>query len=358
MRVSDSMNYAKTKIALEKNRSEMSELQTQAASQKRINKPSDDPVGTTKLLNSRTDAKGIEQYLKNLDFAQTFLDFTDQSLEEVTNGLIRAKELALSQSNDPSSSDITRKAVATEIRQLYNQALQVSNRKLGNRFIFGGYGTKDIPFQNDGAYKGDRGEIMIEINKGAYVAMNLPGDVVFLGRDANKTGVLNSVPANPGELNDTQMKEMQKKTEDELEDLGSIRSPSSQKSNAATKESDFGEMSVFLEGENIFKVLANLETGMVANDKAAIQDSIDKIDTAMDQIVHARAKVGSRVMNLQNTIDSLQKASVDERAKQSNIEDVDAFEIFSNLSQNESTLKATMATSAKILQPSLLDFLR
>src|SRR6187402_262019 len=99
------MNYAKTKIALEKNRSEMSDLQTQAASQKRVNKPSDDPVGTTQLLSSRTDAKGIEQYLKNLDFAQSFLNFTDQSLDEITGALTRAKELTLAQANDASASD-------------------------------------------------------------------------------------------------------------------------------------------------------------------------------------------------------------------------------------------------------------
>ncbi len=350
MRVSDSMNYAKTKIALEKNRSEMSELQTQAASQKRINKPSDDPVGTTKLLSSRTDAKGIDQYLKNLDFAQSFLDFTDKSLEDVTNALMRAKELALSQANDPSSSPMTRKAVATEVRQLYNQALQVANRKLGNRYIFGGYGTTTTPFANDGAYRGDRGEIMVEINKGAYVAMNLPGDMVFLGRDAKASGVLNSIPDTPDELHRTQMDELSKPPQEEV---GSIRGPAS-----TMKQSDFGEMSVFAEGENIFKVFADLETGMVTNDKAAIQDAIDKVDVAMDQIVHARARVGSRVMNLQNTIDSLQKSRVDEIAKQSSIEDVDAFEIFSSLSQNENTLKATMSTSAKILQPSLLDFLR
>lgn len=351
MRVSDSMNYAKTTEAMSKNRSEMNELQTQAASQKRVNKPSDDPVGTTQLLSSRTDSKGIEQYLKNLDFAESFLNFTDQSLDEVTGALVRAKELTLSQANDASASDITRKAVATEIRQLYNQTLQVANRKMGNRFIFGGYGTSQSPFQNDGAYKGDRGEIMIEINKGAYVAMNLPGDAVFLGRDAKSTGVLNSVPANPGELNDTQMEEIQNRKENP-EEIGSIRAPSSM----SNKNNEEG--GVYFEGENVFKVLANLETGLVANDKASIQDSIEKIDTAMDQIIHARAKVGSRVMNLANTVDSLQKASVDEKAKQSNIEDVDTYQIFSNLSQNETTLKATMATSAKILQPSLLDFLR
>jgi flagellar hook-associated protein 3 FlgL len=63
-------------------------------------------------------------------------------------------------------------------------------------------------------------------------------------------------------------------------------------------------------------------------------------------------------MNLSNTMESLQKSSVEEKSKQSNIEDVDAYELFSKLSQNESTLQATMSTSAKILQPSLLDFLR
>lgn len=70
-------------------------LQTQAASQKSVNKPSDDPVGTTKLLSSRTESKGIEQYTKNLDIAGEFLNFTDQSLDEVTQIFMRAKELAL-----------------------------------------------------------------------------------------------------------------------------------------------------------------------------------------------------------------------------------------------------------------------
>jgi flagellar hook-associated protein 3 FlgL len=357
LRVSDSMNYNKTNEALSKNRTEMSDLQTQAASQKRVNKPSDDPVGTTQIMKSKTESKGIEQYLKNLDFAQSFLNFTDQSLDEVTGALTRAKELTLSQANDPSASDITRKAVATEIRQLYNQTLQVANRKMGNRFVFGGYDTTSTPFKADGTYKGDRGEIMIEINKGSYVPMNLPGDIVFLGRDAKSTGVLSSVPADPGELNQTQMQEI-KKRDEHAEPPGSIRAPSSMSNSEAAKDSDLGDMSVFLEGENVFKVLANLETGLVSNDKAAIQDTIEKIDTVMDQIVHARSKVGSRVMNLTNTMDSLQKAGVDEKARQSSIEDVDTYALFSNLSQNESTLKATMATSAKILQPSLLDFIK
>lgn len=351
MRVSDSMNYANTKLAIGKNRSEMSELQTQAASQKRVNKPSDDPVGTAKLLSSRTETRSIDQYVKNLNVAQEFLNFTDQSLDELTQVYMRAKELALSQANDPSAGDLTRKAVAQEVKQLYNQALQIANRKLGNRFIFGGYNTTSKPFLNDGSYKGDRGDMMIEINKGSYVAMNLPGDLVFLGRDAKKSGVgQNDVPQD--DLRMLQQQEIENKQKEE-KDI--VRGPAGEEFVTEFQEKEY---KVFFDGENIFKVLSDLEIGLSANDKYTVQDTIERIDTAMDQIVHARAKVGSRVMNLSNTMESLQKSSVEEKAKQSNVEDIDAYELFSKLSQNESTLQATMSTSAKILQPSLLDFLR
>lgn len=362
MRVSDAQNYLNTNLAIGKNRNEMSELQTQAASQKRINKPSDDPVGTTKLLSSRTNEQGIAQYLKNQDFAKDFLDFTDKSLEELSNAAIRAKELALSQANDPSSSESSRQAVATEVRQLYNQVLQVANRRFGNRYIFGGYQTVQKPFDGEGNYRGDRGEMMIEVNKGDYIAMNVPGDMIFLGRDAKKGGVYNSVPQDSQDLIQTQIKEMreQENKSEESQQSTNIRGPASVRtaSEALSKQSDFGDMSYLGNGENVFKVFSDLEIGMMANDKGAIQESLEKLDTVLDQVVHARAKVGSRVTNLENTAATLHSAKVDEKAKQSTIEDVDAYELFSNLSKNESTLKATMATSAKILQPSLLDFLK
>jgi flagellar hook-associated protein 3 FlgL len=356
------MNYLHTNVALGKNRTEMSDLQTQAASQKRINKPSDDPIGTTKLLSSRTSERADAQYLKNMDFAKGFLDFSDQSLEELSNTLMRAKELALSQANDPSASESTRKAVATEVRQLYNQSLQVANRRLGNRYIFGGYQTLEKPFDDEGNYRGDRGEMMIEVNKGDYLPMNVAGDVIFLGRDARRSGVLNSVPKDMNDLHETQTKELQDQQQNKMQNQEmstSIRGPASVEGQASeNKQSEFGDMTRFFEGENIFKVLSDLETSMMANDKVGIQESIDKIDTSLDQVVHARAKIGSRVSNLQNTIDTLNKAKVDEKARQSTIEDVDAYELFSDLSKNESSLKATMSTSAKILQPSLLDFLK
>ncbi len=49
---------------------------------------------------------------------------------------------------------------------------------------------------------------------------------------------------------------------------------------------------------------------------------------------------------------------VDDSAQLSTIEDADAFEVFTDITKNENTLKATLQTSGKLIQPSLLDFLR
>ncbi len=87
-----------------------------------------------------------------------------------------------------------------EVEQLLNQVIQVSNRKLGDRYIFGGFRTNMTPFNRSGEYLGDNGEIKIQINKDAYVTMNVPGNKIFLGEGSvnNLDGI--DVPKNSGEL--------------------------------------------------------------------------------------------------------------------------------------------------------------
>src|SRR5690606_37866458 len=121
MRVADRMTYDQLNKNISRNRTEMSQLQNQAATQKRVTKPSDDPVAASRVLFSRTEQRGIEQYIKNLNYARSFLDFTEQSLGELSEILVRAKELALSQANDASSNAQSKKIVAAEIAQLHNQ---------------------------------------------------------------------------------------------------------------------------------------------------------------------------------------------------------------------------------------------
>ena len=58
MRIADKMNYDQVKSNLQKNRTELAEMQNQAATQKRINRPSDDPLASTRVLQARTEISG------------------------------------------------------------------------------------------------------------------------------------------------------------------------------------------------------------------------------------------------------------------------------------------------------------
>lgn len=346
MRIADKMNYEQVNSGLQKNRNELSSLQNQAATQKRINKPSDDPLAATRVLAARTDIGASQQYIKNINQAKTFLEFSDQSLGELTEILVRAKELAIAQSSDAGANDATRKVTATEIEQLHGQAVQVGNRKIGDRFLFGGFKTTNPPFTTNGEYRGDDGEIKIAINKEANVSMNVPGSRIFIGE--NKRGVRAEPKAEPDSTVATELR-------------GPASAESSEESGQGSAEgvdlSGLGE-SWRNRGTNIFSVLSDFEVSLRANSKEGVQDTLERIDEALAQVVLTRSEVGSRLATLNSANENLTKGVVDSKALASSLEDVDTFELVSDLNKSETTLKASLASSSKLIQPSLLDFLR
>jgi len=346
MRIADKMNFEQVKSNLAKNRSEMADLQNQAATQKRVVKPSDDPLAATRVLQTRTEISGGQQFLKSVSQAKAFLEYSDQSLSELNEVIIRAKELAMAQANDASTNHTSRLATASEIDQLFSQAVQVGNRKLGDRFLFGGYKTTKPPFNAEGKYFGDNGEIKISVQKEGSVAMNMPGSRIFLGRDVKAPA---SAGPDPGFISPP----------DQVRGPASI--PGTGRSLGGTDEDAqiLGISSSWTSGGvNVFDVLRDLSTGLRANDKESTQESLDRLDEALAQVVLARAQLGSRVSTLNAATDTLQKGHVDAKTMQSALEDADSFELVSDLNKTESTLKASLATSGKLIQPSLLDFLR
>jgi flagellar hook-associated protein 3 FlgL len=348
MRVSNNMNYDQVKGNIQKNRSEMSDLQNQAASMKRITKPSDDPVGTARMLGIRTDKTGTEQFLKNLDIAKTFINYTESSLGDLTELISRAKELAIGQSSDASANAISRAATASEIDQMFKDVVSIGNRRFGERYIFGGFKTTNSPFDADGSYQGDTGSIKIEVNKGVYASVNLPGDRVFMGRD----NFLGKIPPDRRGATAPNYPPLPQPREDQ--EAVEVRGPASENPAAEGDAAPAPESA----GENLFQVFKALSNGLRANDTVAIQNTLERFDSALEQVVLLRSQMGARVASLDNTYQGLSKSKIDDSALLSSIEDADAFEVFTDITKNENTLKATLQTSGKLIQPSLLDFLR
>ena len=129
-------------------------------------------------------------YLKNLNYAKSFLEFTDQTLGEMAESMMRVKELAISQAGDAGANEETRRVAATEVQQIFDSMVSAGNRKLGDRFIFGGFKTQRAPFLKDGSYRGDDGEMLIHTDKTAFLPMNVPGGQVLLGEGLSSDGIM------------------------------------------------------------------------------------------------------------------------------------------------------------------------
>lgn len=348
MRIADKMAFEQVHQNVAKNRSQMSDLQNQAATQKRVTKPSDDPLAASRVLSNRIDLQSNQQFTKNLTYARSFLEYTDQSLGDLSELIMRAKELAISQASDGGANEHSRRTVATEMEQLHNQLISIGNRKLGDRFIFSGFQTQTAPFDANGNYSGDRGEMNIHIDKETYLPMNVPGGRIFLGMGIDKNGVVLRGEGQPKTIEELENRRQGRA--DPPENVHpQMRGPAS-----AGPQEDPQQA----KGINLFHVLKDLETSLRTNDKDGIQDSLDSLDQALEQVILTRAQVGSRSMTLDQLNQTIEKAKVENQVAISSLEDADIFSTVSDINKTESTLQATLQTSGKLIQRSLLDFLR
>lgn len=144
MRVSTSMLFNTGIANIQKQHARLLEVQEEAASGKRVRRPSDDIVDTPRILSSRGTLETLEQFKRNRATLNSILQSTDTALEDVSNLLVRAKELAVQAANDTlTPSD--RAFVAKEVEQLFAQAIQTGNSDIGGHHIFAGNRAEPPP---------------------------------------------------------------------------------------------------------------------------------------------------------------------------------------------------------------------
>ncbi|GAX88896.1 flagellar hook-associated protein FlgL [Effusibacillus lacus] len=303
MRVTQSMlnnqllrNLRNTNVRLEK-------YQEMLSGNKRINKPSDDPVGVGAVMRYKAQLERNDQYLRNLDSIQGYLEVADTTISQINDIFHRVRELAVQGASDTTPKD-AREKIAKEVDQLLDELVQLGNVKFNGKHIFNGYKTDTPPYSTTSPWADavDTNKLKLFVSDGVTFEYSINGQDVF----------------------------------------GTANPTSSPDSN------------------NAFEILDDLRNKLRATpeDSAGISSLIDTIDSRMTQIQNAWAEVGARANRVELLQNRLKDAEYDITYLRSKVEDADMAETITNLKMVENVHRAALGAGARILQPSLVDFLR
>lgn len=137
MRVTHLDMYANFISNLNAGSSKLMELNNQASSQKKINRPSDDPVGTIRVLEYRDSISALKQFKSNIDTGKGWLELADETLMQGNDLLTRAKAVA-EQAATGSLSAEQRDGLSYEVEQIFEQLISLSNTSYEGKSIFAG----------------------------------------------------------------------------------------------------------------------------------------------------------------------------------------------------------------------------
>jgi len=203
MRISTSQMHDRGVNAMLDQQAKLSKTEVQLATGRRILTPSDDPSGSTQVLDLDRSIATTQQYTRNADQAESRLQLEESVLNSSSEVLNRIRELTV-QANNGTQTNESRSSIAQELRQLEEELLALGNSRDSNgEYLFAGNATDTQPFVRnaDGsvAYQGDQGQRHLQIGAANQVAVGDSGSDVFMAvPEGNGTFVVKPDAGNTG----------------------------------------------------------------------------------------------------------------------------------------------------------------
>ena len=378
MRVTNKMMTDNIAVNLSKQLQRLYEKQKMVSSGKKIHDTSDDPIAAGKVLDYRKTLASIEQYRHNISLGKTRLELSETVLDETYEQLNTAINLA----TDEASGNLdTRPTTLEEIIALRDQIVHMANSKLGDTYLYSGHQTDMVPFSHqaeiNGAVPGDivfglatdATDALIEIKDATDTVVRTIslGDGITPGSggtNGTNTVAWNGLDSGGGALPD------------------GIYTFSLTASNAglqvvdyATYNGDNGEFRVIV-GDNldvsitadgdtiftdIFYRLSQVQQGLQNPDPTAgnaqILATLNPLDIAHNQLKTIRAEGAVKYGYLETTESQYSKLTLNVEDMLSTAEDIDVTKAIVELQRIETAYETYLAAIARILQPSLINFL-
>lgn len=122
------------------------------------------------------------------------------------------------------------------------------------------------------------------------------------------------------------------------------------------------QMAMNVPGDGVFndvlEVALGIRDALRAEDSQAVSEQLDAVDAAGDAVLMVRAELGGRINRLELGKNRLEEMEVSLTRVMSETADVDMAEMVMHLAMAEQAYQTSLATGARILSPTLLDYLR
>jgi flagellar hook-associated protein 3 FlgL len=346
MRVTNKMLSNSFLSDMRTNLSNLQTLQQQMTSGKEIRKPSDDPARVARAMQLHTDINANNQYKENINDTLNWLDTTDTALGQAGNILQRVRELMVQAGNAAYGTD-EKKSIKNEVNQRIDEFAQVLNTSFDGKYIFGGTrGTTKpldtVPVSSNSklVYNSNTPSIELAIpdksdskyyTSGTFDQTLYDADMApFLTDNQTLSGKL-SVEISPGVTIEY---------------------------NVSAKEIlEFdNEKGAAKDIRIIFKnIVDHLDSGSTSILTGTdLQDMTD----AITNILKKRSEVGAKQNRMESAQDKNTEETFNLTAILSRTEDIDITEKTMQYATLQTVYMASLQTSAKVIQPSLLDYLR
>lgn len=289
----------------------------QLSTNKRLNRPSDDPGGMQLAMSFKQGLDKTNQYLRNIENADKTLQQTATVLTSVKDLLNQAHTLAV-QGNNGTMDANSRVALANQIQQLQQELLSLSNSDINGQYIFNGYKTNSQPFSLDSDMPGGTPSnpvvtlavqaalstslLAVQLDDNTTMTVQVRGDQTFLG---------DGTPATV----------------------------------------------------NLFQTLENLEAALRSGDTVVtsptgIPQAMDDLTAGIQQVVNQIAAIGAKQNRLVDSRTQLQNQRETLMSFVSDVEDVDAADAVLQFQKAQTALQATIGSAQAVLNlPSLMDFI-
>jgi flagellar hook-associated protein 3 FlgL len=184
MRITAGMSQRHVLADLRRVQERLADAQSRVSSGKRIEKPSDDPLGAERAVRLRDELETTSAYSTAVDESKSWLDATDSALSSINDLVQRARELTVQAANG-ATTPAARQSIKLELDSLTDQLKTTLNGAYDGRYIFSGTATDTPPYDLNSAtpdaYQGDANPVVRQIGPGVSVQVNVTADDVLSG---------------------------------------------------------------------------------------------------------------------------------------------------------------------------------